>query len=107
MRLTIVNMPSAASQVLDDARSILPDLLPIRRAIHRQPELALDLPKTQALITKELRTLGVAPQLGKGLSSVTAVIGEGRPGPTIVLRADMDALPLTEDTGLEFTSEVA
>ena len=97
--------PSVAD-LLDAARSILPDLLPIRRAIHRRPELGLDLPETQRLIVDELRRLGLEPMLGKGLSSVTATIGEGRPGRTVVLRADMDALPLTEESGLEFASEI-
>jgi amidohydrolase len=92
--------------LLAAARSILPDLLPIRRAIHRRPELGLDLPETQRLIAEELRKLGLEPKLGKGLSSVTATIGAGRPGRTIVVRADMDALPLTEETGLDFASEI-
>jgi amidohydrolase len=94
------------ADLLAAARVILSDLLPIRRAIHRRPELGLDLPETQAMIADELRRLGLAPHLGTALSSVTATIGEGRPGRTVVLRADMDALPLTEDTGLDFASEL-
>lgn len=94
------------SPFLAAARSILPDLLPIRRAIHRRPELGLDLPETQALVVEELRKLGLEPTLGKSLSSVTATIGAGRPGRTVVLRADMDALPLAETTGLDFASEI-
>lgn len=96
----------APADLLVAARSILPDLIPIRRAIHRRPELGLHLPETQQLIIEELRNLGLEPALGQGLSSVTATIGERRPGRTIVLRADMDALPLTEKTGLEFASEI-
>ena len=103
----MTNMATDETQAIEGAaRSILDDLLPIRRAIHRRPELGLDLPETQRLIAAELRTLGLEPKLGKGLSSVTATIGEGRPGRTVVLRADMDALPLTEETGLEFASEI-
>jgi amidohydrolase len=97
---------TSTSDLLAAARAILPDLLPIRRSIHRRPELGLDLPETQALVVEELRRLGLEPRLGTGLSSVTATIGEGRPGRTIVLRADMDALPLREETGLAFASEV-
>jgi hippurate hydrolase len=96
----------AVPDLLAAARSILPDLLSIRRAIHRRPELGLDLPETQRLIAMELGKLGLEPKLGKGLSSVTATIGDGKPGRTVVLRADMDALPLTEETGLEFASEI-
>lgn len=95
-----------STDLLVAARSMLPALLPIRRSIHRRPELGLDLPETQALVARELRRLGLEPRLGKGLSSVTATIGEGRPGRTVVLRADMDALPLTDETGLDFASEV-
>jgi amidohydrolase len=98
--------PESAPNLLAAARSMLPDLLPIRRTIHRRPELGLDVPETQRLIADELRNLGLEPRLGKGLSSVTATIGEGQPGRTIILRADMDALPLTEETGLEFASEI-
>lgn len=94
------------SPLLAAAHSILPDLLPIRRAIHSRPELGLDLPETQARVAAELRKLGLEPTLGKGLSSVTATIGAERPGRTVVLRADMDALPLAEATGLDFASEI-
>lgn len=94
------------TEVLEAARAILPGIVPIRRAIHRRPELGLDLPETQAQIATELKRLGLEPKLGKSLSSVTATIGEDRPGRTVVLRADMDALPLTEDTGLDFASEI-
>ena len=97
---------ASTSDLLAAARSMLPHLLPIRRAIHRRPEVGLDLPETQGQVVDELKKLGLEPTLGKALSSVTATIGKGRPGRTIILRADMDALPLTEETGLEFASEV-
>ncbi len=61
---------------------------------------------TQAVIVAELERLGLQPRLGSTVSSVTAVIEGGLPGPTILLRADMDALPLQEDTGLPFASEL-
>jgi len=98
---------TSASGLLAAARAILPDLLPIRRTIHARPELGLDLPQTQALVAGELRELGLEPKFGTGLSSVVATIGADRPGRTILLRADMDALPLTEDTGLDFASASA
>ena len=92
--------------LLDDARAILPWIVDLRRRIHRRPELGLDLPETQALVVETLLGLGLQPRLGDGLSSVTAVIGADRPGRTVLLRADMDALPLLERSGLEFASEV-
>jgi hippurate hydrolase len=97
----------AGQTLLDDARAILPDIVAIRRRLHRRPELGLQLPETQATIVEELRSLGLEPRPGTGLSSVTAVIGPERPGRTVLLRADMDALPMPEDTGLEFASEIA
>ena len=56
-------------------------------------------------MVEELRALGLEPRLGVSTTAVTAVIEGARPGPTILLRADMDGLPLTEETGLEFASE--
>jgi hippurate hydrolase len=96
----------AAPDLLVAAREILPDLLTLRRRLHRRPELGLDLPETQAAVIGELEAIGLRPSTGRSLTSVTARIGADRPGRTIVLRADMDALPLTEETGLDFASEV-
>lgn len=92
--------------LLDEARANLPEIIATRRALHRRPELGLDLPETQRLVCEELGRVGLEPRRGSGLTSVTAVIGADRPGRTVVLRGDMDALPLTEETGLEFASEV-
>jgi hippurate hydrolase len=93
--------------LLGEARGLLPDIVEIRRRIHRQPEIGTELPRTQALIVDELERLGLTSTRGRALSSVTAVIDGARPGPTILLRADMDALPVGETTGLDFASEVA
>ncbi|HJP90166.1 MAG TPA: amidohydrolase [Candidatus Limnocylindrales bacterium] len=92
--------------LLAAARAILPEIVDTRRRIHRHPELGLELPVTQRLVAARLEELGLEPQLGRGLSSVTARIGADRPGRTVLLRADMDALPMPEETGLEFASEV-
>jgi amidohydrolase len=88
------------------AEAILPDVIEIRRRLHRRPEMGLHLPATQAVIADELRRLGLDPRLGGTTTSVVAVIKGSRPGPSTLLRADMDALPLGEDTGLDFASEV-
>jgi len=88
------------------ARAIQDNVVAIRRRIHLQPEIGLDLPKTQAVIVEELGKIGLEGRRGKALSSVVAVIEGDRPGRTILLRADMDALPVHEDTGLDFSSEV-
>jgi hippurate hydrolase len=94
------------SALLDAARALLPEIVAIRRRLHRHPEIGLHLPETQESIVEELDRMGLASTLGTNLSSVVAVIGAERPGPTTVLRADMDALPLTERSGLDFASEV-
>lgn len=92
--------------LLPAAEALLPEIVAIRRRLHRQPERGLSLPGTQALVVEELEKLGLTPQLGRETTSVTAVIEGSGPGPTVLLRGDMDALPLTEETGLEFSSEV-
>src|SRR5258706_16289998 len=99
--------PSAAiDDLVDAALAIQDDVVAIRRRIHRRPEVGLDLPATQAVVLEELAKLGIEGRKGHALSSVVAVIDGGRPGPTVLLRGDMDALPLREDTGLDFASEV-
>jgi hippurate hydrolase len=91
--------------LLADARAALPDLVALRRRLHRIPEVGLQLPATQAAVIEELRALGLEPRRGTSTTSVTSVIEGARPGPTVLLRADMDGLPLLEETGLEFASE--
>jgi amidohydrolase len=93
------------SALFDAARAILTDVADVRRRLHRIPETGLQLPLTQALVVDELRALGLVPRLGQSLSSVVALIEGAGTGRAILLRADMDALPLVEDTGLSFSSE--
>ena len=90
--------------LLTDARAALPATVDLRRRLHRTPEVGLHLPATQAIVIEELRGLGLEPRTGAATTSLTAVIEGARPGPTILLRADMDGLPLAEETGLEFAS---
>ncbi len=95
------------ADLLAAARAALPDLVTLRRRLHRIPEVGLQLPATQAVVVEELRALGLEPRLGTTTTSVTAVVEGARPGPSLLLRADMDGLPLLEETGLEFASETA
>jgi hippurate hydrolase len=97
---------TAFPHLLEDAQALLPSAVAMRRDLHAHPELGLELPRTQAAIVRELEGLGLTITLGKALSSVTAVLDTGRPGPTVLLRADMDALPMPEDTTEEFRSTV-
>jgi hippurate hydrolase len=94
-------------ELLEDARTVLPDVVALRREIHRHPELGLQLPRTQRTVLDALDGLDV--QLGTG-TSVTSVVadlegGAARPDTrTVLLRADMDALPMTEETGVDYAS---
>lgn len=82
--------------VTADARELAHDLTVLRRAIHREPELGLELPRTQEKVLTAIEGLGLELTPGKGLNSVTAVLRGAAPGPTVLLRGDMDALPLQE-----------
>lgn len=97
---------SALDALRADARALLPDTAALRHALHRTPEIGLDLPRTQALVLEALEPLGLEVRTGTGLSSVVAVLRGARPGPSVLLRGDMDALPVTEETGEPFASEV-
>jgi hippurate hydrolase len=95
-----------AAPLRSAAEAVLPDVIAVRRRLHRRPEIGLQLPETQAVVADELRSMGLEPRLGGTTTSVVAVIDGELPGPTTLLRADMDALPLGEDTGLDFASEI-
>jgi amidohydrolase len=109
----------------ESADKISDDLVALRRSLHREPELGLHLPKTQAAVLSALAGLPLEITTGRSLSSVVAVLrgdrkGRGggsilapedrnqhsQPGPTVLLRGDMDALPVTEQTGLDFSSTI-
>ena len=93
--------------VTEDAAEIAGELAHLRRAIHAEPEIGLHLPLTQAKIVAALDGLPLEVTLGSALSSVTAVLrGGAGQGRVVLLRADMDALPVTERTGLDFTSRI-
>jgi len=92
--------------VHDDAVAIAAELTRLRRAIHAEPEIGLDLPRTQRKVLDSLDGLPLEIRLGESLSSVTAVLRGALPGDTVLLRADMDALPVTERTGLPYASLV-
>ena len=96
-----------APDVLDDlVGEMLPDAIDLRREIHKHPELGLDNPDTQRRILDALSGLGLEIRTGDGLTSIVADLVGARPGPTILLRADTDALPMIEESGEEFASTV-
>ncbi len=94
------------TEVREDAARISDDLTELRRAIHADPEIGRMLPRTQEKVLAALDGLPLEISRGRSLSSVTAVLRGGRPGRTVLLRGDMDALPVAERTGLPYASRV-
>lgn len=92
--------------IQQEAAQIAGEIAELRHAIHREPEIGLDLPKTQAKVLAALDGLPLEISTGRGLSSVTAVLRGARNGPVVLLRGDMDALPVTEETRLPYASEI-
>jgi amidohydrolase len=92
--------------VQDEANAIAGDIAELRHALHREPELGLDLPKTQAKVLDALGGLPLSITPGERVTAVTAVLRGDKPGPTVLLRGDMDALPVKEETGLDYASRI-
>ncbi|MGW2254722.1 M20 metallopeptidase family protein [Kitasatospora sp. NPDC001660] len=88
----------------EDALALAPDLVRLRHDLHRFPEVGLDLPRTQERVLAALDGLPLEVGRGSALSSVTAVLRGGRPGPTVLLRGDMDALPVAEKASVPFAA---
>jgi amidohydrolase len=91
--------------MLDAARSISDEIVETRRGIHRWPELAYKEEKTAALVASRLSELGVHVQTGVGGTGVVGLIEGSRPGKTVLLRADMDALPIDEVSDASYCSQ--
>ena len=89
----------------EEQNALFARAVPLRRRLHRIAELGFQECKTAKLVVETLEDLGLAVRSGIGGTGVTAEIEGGSPGPTILLRADMDALSIQEDTGLEFASK--
>lgn len=113
MRDLTGNVFAAASRSSDVlaplSQSAVDDLKEMRRRLHRAPEVGLRLPNTQRVVRDALADLPVEITAGRGLDSLVAVLRGTAPGaehgPTVLLRADMDALPMREKTGVPFASE--
>lgn len=87
-----------------DAEAIAEDLVTLRRELHQLPEVGLHLPETQARVLAALEGLPLEVTTGNTTTSVVAVLRGEHPGPAVILRADMDALPLTEQNDLPYRS---
>lgn len=94
------------THLLDAARGIAPRITALRRAIHAEPELGLDTPLTLAKVKAELSDLPLEWREGPSCTGAIAVLKGQAAGPAVLLRGDMDALPMPEHTGLDFSSTV-
>ena len=92
--------------LIDDAGTIESELIELRHALHRAPEIGLHLPHTQARVLDALDGLAIELKAGDQLSSVVGVLRGGEPGPTVLLRGDMDALPVLEASDVAFRSRL-
>jgi len=99
-----------ANGFLEEAKALLPEAIALRRRIHAEPELGLDLPRTTEAVLEGLRGLDVQIARGPSTSGLMVSLTGTKPGSqtgrTILLRGDMDALPMPEDTGLAFASKI-
>jgi len=89
---------------LQHAEELFPYTQSLRRDFHIHPELGFREVRTGGIVAKELEALGIEVTKGVGKTGVVGWLEGSKPGPTILLRFDMDALPITEDTGAEYTS---
>jgi hippurate hydrolase len=97
--------PSSASDVLSGMGKLLPDLEALYEDIHAHPELSMQETRTAAIAADRLEKAGFEVTKGVGKTGVVGLLRNGE-GPTLMLRADMDALPIAEDTGLAYASRI-
>lgn len=100
-----MDMSTVGPDLVEEAQRLQDTTVELRRAIHAEPEIGLQLPKTQAKILDALTGLGLEITPGVSTTSVVADLDTGRPGPTVLLRGDMDALPLQEDNDVPWKSQ--
>jgi amidohydrolase len=94
-----------APSIADASARIEPRLVALRRDLHTHPELGFEEVRTSGIVAAELSRLGIPHRTGFAKTGIVGVIEGGAPGPTLLIRADMDALPITERTGLDYASQ--
>src|SRR5688500_12367182 len=95
-----------SEHLLDQAQALGPRIVALRRAIHAEPELGLETPQTLAKVRAELADLPLEWREGASCTGAVATLKGANPGPAVLLRGDMDALPMPEETGLDFASKI-
>src|SRR5258705_13237264 len=99
---------SISSTLRSDVAELGPEMTELRHRLHRGPEIGLQLPRTQETLLTALGDLGLEITTGRSVTSITGVLRGGRStGTAVLLRADMDALPVQERSGESFSSEIA
>jgi amidohydrolase len=98
--------PVMEAEIARRTEAVLPKVVAWRRDLHQNPELGNRETRTAGLVAEHLRRLGMEVRTGVASTGVVAVLRGGRPGPAVALRADMDALPVTEQVDLPFASKV-
>lgn len=107
LALALPMLATADGSALDAAaKAVEPRVIEWRRHLHANPELSNREVKTAEFVAKRLQSLGLEVKTGIGLTGVAALLKGGKPGRTIALRADMDGLPVTEQTDVPFRSKV-
>jgi amidohydrolase len=102
---SILHAQDALARIDREVAKVVPAVTEIRHQIHQHPELSNREEKTAALVADYLRKIGLEVQTGIAHTGVVALLKGGRPGPVVAVRADMDALPVTEETNLPFASK--
>ena len=95
--------PTAASATFSEAD--LRELVEVRRDLHQHPELGFEEVRTSGIVAQRLRALGIEPKTGVAKTGVLAAVRGARPGKTVLLRADMDALPIHEENTVPYRSQ--
>jgi amidohydrolase len=90
-----------------DVQAVTPDMIALRRALHQHPELAFEEVWTAATLAGRIATLGLPVQEGIGGTGVLAMLEGSKPGKTLLIRADIDALPMEDATGTTYASQLA
>ena len=90
---------------LNEAKSLFTYTQSMRRDFHMHPELGFKEIRTGGIVAKELEALGLEVTKGVGQTGVVGLLEGAKPGPTLLIRFDMDALPMSEDTGAEYASQ--
>src|SRR5262245_6040370 len=99
---TSLSAQDPLARIDKEAARVAPAIIDIRHQIHQNPELSNREEKTAALVADYLRKLGLDVRTGVARHGVVALLKGGRPGPVVAVRADMDALPVTEDPSFPF-----